>query len=170
VVVVTPDQANESEPQSPDSQPGFEVIPLDLSSISSVEDGLAQADERYRALSESAAAAIGFGPNAPLFREHMTLMSLTARASSLHKGIVSTVRESNPHAALTLLRAYLELVVTGLYLDGHPDYISALERPMSELPRGTRRRFSELFELAAVEMPGVRPRSRFAEYAPWGFA
>ena len=136
--------------------PAFEEIPLDLSRVPSVELGLADAAERYGEFTDIARSAFGAEPGGPLFGQHLPYVSFINRASSLHKGVVSAVRESNPHAAFTLLRAYLELVVTVLYLDRHPDYIEALERPMAELPRGTRKRFSELFEFAAGELRGVR--------------
>ncbi|MFZ5853765.1 MAG: hypothetical protein ACOYXS_04560 [Chloroflexota bacterium] len=137
-------------------KPGFEEIPLDLSTTPTVEDGLAIAAVRYRRFIDVAKSAFGDGPDRLLFREHLSLMSFVNRASSLHMGVLCAVRESNPHSAFTLLRAYLELVVTVLYADRHPEYIEALERPMAELPRRTRKRFAELFEFAARELRGIR--------------
>jgi len=135
---------------------GFEEIPLDLSRVPSVEEGLADAAERRRSFAQIAKEGLGKGPGQLLFREHLPYASFINRASSLHAGIVSAVREENPHAAFSLLRAYLELVVLVLYIDTNPEYLGALERPLSEQPKGARKRFSELFEAAAKEMAGVR--------------
>jgi hypothetical protein len=138
------------------SRAGFEQIPLDLSRVPSVEKGLADAAERMRSFVTIAKEGVGTEPDQMLFREHLPFVSFINRASSLHAGIVSAVRDENPHAAFTLLRAYLELVVLVLYIDANPEYLDALERPMSEQPRGARKRFSEIFEVAAKEMAGVR--------------
>jgi len=143
-----------SMPQA--AKPGYEIIPLDLARVPTVDAGLADAAARYRQFSTCAADALGSGEDRVLLKGHLPFLSLVNRASSLHTGVVSAVRESNPHAVFTLLRAYLELVVLVYYLDVYPDYVKALERPMSELPKGTRKRFSELFEFASGEMPGVR--------------
>lgn len=134
----------------------MEEIPLDLSKIPTIEQGLADAAKRYQGLTQLAVATFGEGPDQPLFDVHLGFVSLINRASSLHKGIVSAVRDENPHAAFTLLRAYLELVVLVYYLDAHPEYIEALKKPISELPPRTRKRFSELFEFAGRELAGVR--------------
>jgi hypothetical protein len=137
-------------------RPGYEVLELDLDQVPSIEVGLADAAERRRAFVPLLRQVLGTGPNAVLFREHLPFSSFVNRATSLHLGVVSAVREENPHAAFTLLRAYLELVVLVYYLIDHVDYIDAIERPMSELPPGTRKRWSELFEYAARELAGVR--------------
>ena len=133
----------------------MEEIPLDLSKVPTTEQGLADAAERYRLLTQHAVATLGEGPDRPLFEEHLGFLAFINRASSLHKGIVSAVRDENPHAAFTLLRAYLELVVLVYYLDAHPNYIEALKKPISELPPGTRKRFAELFAFAGQELAGV---------------
>jgi hypothetical protein len=122
--------------------------------VPSVDEGLTGAGERYREF--ATIAKENLGPDQPLFREHLTLMSFINRAASLHLAVVSCVRESNPQSAFTLLRAYLELVVTVFYVDKNPEYVAALESPMAELPRDTRKRFSDIFDVAAAEMVGVR--------------
>jgi hypothetical protein len=137
-------------------RPGFEEIPLDLSRVPTIEQGLADAAVRYRGFVDLAKDSLGSGDDAALFRQHLPYMSFINRASSLHLGVVGAVKETNPHAAFTLLRAYLELVVLVYYLDANPDYLTALEKPMWELPKNTRKRFSDLFEFAAKELSGVR--------------
>lgn len=132
---------------------GFEEIPLDLSTVPSLEQGLADAAVRYQAFIEIARESVGPIEGAVIFREHLALVSFINRASSLHTAIVSAVQGANPHAAFTLLRAYLELVVLVRYVDRHPDYMDDLEKPK---PAGKRRTFRELFEDAASEMVGVR--------------
>jgi hypothetical protein len=140
----------------PDSRPGFEEIPLDLSVVPTVEQGLVDAAERHKRFARVFWNALGEPEHAVLFELSMPLLSFTNRAASLHAGIVSSVKEHNPHAAFTLLRAYLELVVLVRYVDLHPDYIEALKRPMAELPKHTRKRWADLFEDAATETRGVR--------------
>jgi hypothetical protein len=134
-------------------EPGFEEIPLDLSKVPSLELGLADAARRYQIFIEIAGESLRPIEGATIFRGHLALMSFINRASSLHKAIVSAVESANPHAAFTLLRAYLELVVLVRYLDLHPSYLDELEKPK---PAGKRRTFKELFEDAASEMIGVR--------------
>lgn len=134
-------------------EPGFEEIPLDLSKVPSLEQGLADAARRYRVFMEIAGESLRPIKGAAIFREHLALVSFINRASSLHMAIVSAVEGANPHAAFTLLRAYLELVVLVRYLDLHPGYLDDLEKPR---PAGKRRTFKELFEDAASEMVGVR--------------
>jgi hypothetical protein len=136
-------------------KPGTEKLELDLSKVPTVEQGLAEAAERDRGFIELSKAAFGEGPDRPLFEEHLAFFSFINRATSLHRGIVSAVRDANPHVAFTLLRAYLELVVLVYYLDSNPEYIEALKRPMKELPPHTRKRFSDLFEFAGREIAGV---------------
>lgn len=138
-----------------DPKPGTERLELDLSKVPTVEQGLADAAERDRGFIEIAKAAFGDSDDRPLFEQHLAFVSFINRATSLHRGIVSAVRDANPHVAFTLLRAYLELVVLVYYLDSNPEYIEALKRPMKELPPNTRKRFSQLFEYAGREMAGV---------------
>ncbi|MGD0407757.1 MAG: hypothetical protein ABSB34_01995 [Candidatus Limnocylindrales bacterium] len=135
---------------------GLEQIPLDLSLIPTVQDGLSDAAERYRRFAKLAKDSLGPGPNMVLLIAHLPLMSFINRATSLHLGVVSAVREHNAHAAFTLLRAYLELVALIFYVDAHPDYLAALEKPMAELPKNTRLSFRQLFEFAATELAGIR--------------
>ena len=135
---------------------GFEEIPLDLSKVPSVEQGLADAASRYQAFTKLAVSSLDTGDDKVLLLAHLPLMSFINRAVSLHSGIVAPVEAANPHAAFTLLRAYLELVALTYYVNDHPEYMAALERPMADLPKGTRKRFSELFEYAANEMDGVQ--------------
>ncbi len=120
-----------------------------------VEQGLADAAERDRGFIEIAKAAFGDGDDKALFEQHLAFLSFINRATSLHRGIVSAVREENPHVAFTLLRAYLELVVLVYYVDSNRGYLGALKRPMAELPPHTRERFSDLFEFAGRELAGV---------------
>jgi hypothetical protein len=147
------ERRHDKEPVGP--RPGTEKLELDLSKVPTVEQGLADAAERDRGFIGLSKAAFGEGPDRPLFEEHLAFFSFINRATSLHRGIVSAVRDANPHVAFTLLRAYLELVVLVYYLDSNPEYIEALKRPMKELPPHTRKRFSDLFEFAGREIAGV---------------
>jgi hypothetical protein len=137
-------------------KPGFEEIPLDLSRVPTVEDGLRAAAERYKQFADLAKASLGPADDKVLLMAHLPLMSFINRATSLHAGVVSAVEKANPHAAFTLLRAYLELVVLVFYVDKEPDYLGALERPISELPPNTRKSFRELFAFASSELVGVQ--------------
>ncbi len=137
------------------TEQGFEEIPLNLSSVPTVEVGLEDAAARYKRFTHFAKEALRFEKDSPLFLSHLPLMSFINRATSLHAGVVSAVKADNPHAAFTLLRAYLELVALLYYVDAYLEYIEALRKPLPELPKGTRKRFSELFTFAAREMAGI---------------
>jgi hypothetical protein len=138
----------------PSPEPGFEVIDLDLSKVPTVERGIAAARERYTTFIAIAKEALGDSGDEVLLINHLPFMAFVNRACSLHRGIILAVQDENPHSAFTLLRAYLELVVTVLYIDSHPDYLRDLERPIDQ--GGKRKRFKELFEFAARELRGVR--------------
>lgn len=136
--------------------PGFEHISLDLDPVPSVEQGLEDAWARRKELSDALLASGLGGDEAPLFREHFAFSSFINRAVSLHDGVVSAVRDTNPHSAFTLLRAYNELLVIIHYVCDYPDYLDVLERPRSELPAGSIKEWREFFEHAAGEMAGIR--------------
>ena len=119
--------------------PGFKELPLDYSKTPSVEPGIADAELRPRAFTYLALASLGNSDDQVLFRSHLPLMSFANRAVSLHVGAISAARTANAHAAFTLLRASLELVGLTLYAIDQPDYLAALERPMSELPKHMRK-------------------------------
>lgn len=138
------------------TKPGFEEIPLDLSKVPTVAKGLDDAATRYQGFTRLASSSLGTSADKVLLMSHLPLMSFINRAVSLHAGIVAAVEAANPHAAFTLLRAYLELVALTYYVNDHPDYLAALERPVAELPKHTRETFAELFDYAAPEMPGIR--------------
>src|SRR5437870_4689385 len=99
----------------PRPRPGTEKLELDLSRVPTVEQGLGDAADRARGFVEIANSAFGDSDDRPLFEEHLAFFSFINRATSLHRGIVSAVRDANPHVAFTLLRAYLELVVLVYY-------------------------------------------------------
>lgn len=139
-----------------DVKPGFEEIDLDLSRVPSVEVGLSDAADRYKRFADFAIGAMKASDDHVLFESHIPLYSFVNRAVSLHAGIVSAVKETNPHSAFTLLRAYLELIILVRYLDLHPDYLEALKRSKADLPKGARKQMWELFADAATEMRGVR--------------
>jgi hypothetical protein len=135
-------------------KPGFEEIELDLGRVPTVAEGYERAKDDLGDILDLTRHHMG-GGEVPLFRESLAFMSFVNRAQSLHQGIVGAVETHNSHVAFTLLRAYLELVVLVYYLRDFPDYLDALERPMSELPKNTRKRFAELFDHAGKDMKGV---------------
>jgi hypothetical protein len=140
------------KPEGP--RPGFEEIELDLTIVPTVEQGIADAKERRKELSAILLMAGAVGKDAPIFRETLALSSFINRAVSLHDGVVSGVGQANAHATFTLLRAYSELVVLVYYLGDHPEYLDILEKPPQD--PDIRKKWSELFEHAAPEMPGIR--------------
>jgi hypothetical protein len=56
-------------------------------------------------------------------REALVLMGLLARAQGFHESIVSAIRDGNPYAAFTLLRAYAENAAAIAYLSDKPQAI-----------------------------------------------
>jgi hypothetical protein len=137
---------------------GEAEIPLDLSGVPTVEDGLVQAKEYDRAFTRLAKESLGppgYGEKL-LIDTHLPLFAFINRAVSLHRAIVDGIRASNPHAVFTLMRAYLELVVLVHYVNRHPAYLEALERPASELRGINRKSPQALLNAASRDMPGVR--------------
>lgn len=53
--------------------------------------------------------------------DHLIVAGMVARAQSLHEAALSAINSDNPHAAFTLLRAYIEQCAAALYLTDHPD-------------------------------------------------
>lgn len=53
--------------------------------------------------------------------DHLIVAGMVARAHSLHEAALSAINSDNPHAAFTLLRAYIEQCAAALYLTDHPD-------------------------------------------------
>lgn len=53
--------------------------------------------------------------------DHLIVMGMVARAQSFHEAALSAINSDNPHAAFTLLRAYIEQCAAALYLTDHPD-------------------------------------------------
>lgn len=53
--------------------------------------------------------------------DHLIVAGMAARTQSLHEAALSTIDSNNPHAAFTLLRAYIEQCAAALYLTDHPD-------------------------------------------------
>jgi hypothetical protein len=53
--------------------------------------------------------------------DHLIVAGMVARAQSLHEAALTAINSDNPHAAFTLLRAYIEQCAAALYLTDHPD-------------------------------------------------
>lgn len=53
--------------------------------------------------------------------DHLIVAGMVTRAQSLHEAALGAVNADNPHAAFTLLRAYIEQCAAALYLTEHPD-------------------------------------------------
>jgi hypothetical protein len=138
---------------------GGAEIPLDYSRVPTLQAGLEEAarlDKRFSQLAKESFGPPGEGEKL-LMSSHLPLFSMINRAVSLHRGIVAMIKQENPHATFTLMRAYLELVVFAYYVNKHPSYLASIERPASELPkRRGRKTFQALLNEAAKEMGGVR--------------
>ena len=52
--------------------------------------------------------------------DHLIVAGMVARAQSLHEAALHAINSDNPHAAFTLLRAYIEQCAAALYLTAHP--------------------------------------------------
>ena len=61
-----------------------------------------------------------------LTKEHMFLLSASNRAFALHEAVVREADHDNPHAAFTLLRAMLDLVLVLLEVRRNPGYASVV--------------------------------------------
>jgi len=56
----------------------------------------------------------------PITMDHLLVGGMVARTQSLHEAALSAIDSDNPHAAFTLLRAYIEQCAATLYLTDHP--------------------------------------------------
>jgi hypothetical protein len=136
---------------------GDQQVPLDYTRIPTVAAGFALAAKLDRQLWAIAKSALSDGEGQVLLFEHLPLLSFINRAVSLHRAIVAMIEQENPHATFTLMRAYLELVVLVYYVNGHPEYMRALERPARDLPPGVARRSMQaMINVAAKDMAGIR--------------
>ncbi|KQP77216.1 hypothetical protein ASF37_11675 [Aeromicrobium sp. Leaf289] len=66
------------------------------------------------------AAGQNLFPTGPFKLEQLIIAGLVARAQSLHESAVDASIKNNPHAAFTLLRAYVEHCAAVLYIKDHP--------------------------------------------------
>jgi hypothetical protein len=131
--------------------------PLDLSQFSSVEDAIdkmVEAEGIYIDLAKRVFKATW--PD--LHSMTLFIASAIKRAMGLHRGVVSGVRESNPHAAFPLLRGYIELVILVAYVLHNPRYIRAAMTDPAESPPGVPKRKSiqSLIGGAEKEFPTIK--------------
>ena len=100
-------------------------VQVDLTRFRSVDDAVRQANEVSKKFKELAKQVILADPGnispLPLF-----LLSAIARANGLHIATINAIETTNPHAAISLIRSYADVVVTTLYVRDHPDYVEAL--------------------------------------------
>ena len=52
--------------------------------------------------------------------DHLIVAGMVTRAQSLHEAALGAINADNPHAAFTMLRAYVEQCAAALYLTDHP--------------------------------------------------
>jgi hypothetical protein len=139
--------------------PGDAEIPLDLTRVPTVAAGLREAaayDRSFSRLVKEALGPPGDGEKV-LVTWHLPLIAFINRAVSLHRAIVSGIKQENPHAVFTLMRAYLELVVLVEYVVDHPDYIDVLQHSPEDLPPGKgRKSYESLVRASGRKKPGVR--------------
>lgn len=62
--------------------------------------------------------------------DHLIVGGMVARAQAFHEAALEAINSNNPHAAFTLLRAYIEQSAAALYLTDHP---SKAERLWNDL-------------------------------------
>lgn len=53
--------------------------------------------------------------------DHLIFAGMVARTQALHEAALSAIDSNNPHAAFTLLRAYIEQCAAALYILDHPE-------------------------------------------------
>ena len=125
-------------------------------------------------------AATGFGAllvkslragGVNIYEPSLFVTSAITRATGLHQGVVTAIRDNNPHAAFPLLRAYIELVATVAYAVENPRYYRALMRSPRNRVAGDPKRqtMQALMHVAAKRFPGIRaPYAELCEIGHFG--
>ena len=80
--------------------------------------GRANADQAREYLLTVASSVIREGA---FTMDHLIVAGMVARAQSFHDAALDAINSDNPHAAFTLLRAYIEQCAAALYLTDNPD-------------------------------------------------
>jgi len=114
-------------------------VPLDMSRFTSVKEGTRLAREALATLGQVSAELTPRGEGAPILMRHLGAVAVVARARALHEGAVRETRAQNPPAALTVIRALIEVTAVANYLLRAPDYMDLLVSEAAE-PTGLRRR------------------------------
>ena len=110
-----------------------------MSRFTSVEEGTRLAREALAILGQASAELRPRGAGAPILMRHLGAVAVIARARALHEGAIRETLAANPPAALTVIRALVEVTAVANYLLRAPDYVELLVSEAAE-PMGLRRR------------------------------
>ena len=147
-------------------------LTVDKGAMSSEQSAHDAADTARRALFESVMLFAERGTR--LTMDHALLISATNRAFGLHDAIVREADNDNPHAALTLLRSLLDLVLVVLQVRRQPDYAAVVMDVTSEDRRAPGPLSAQkLLANAQAELPGMKDAwndlSEIAHFGREGF-
>jgi hypothetical protein len=119
-----------------------EVVPLNLDRFTSVSEGERLVADAFTTLGRIANGLRPSGKGTVILMRQLGGAAVVARARALHEGAVREALAGNPAAALTLIRALVEVLAVASYaLRREPDYLEFLMNSTGELgPRAPRRR------------------------------
>jgi hypothetical protein len=142
---------------------------LDLEQFASLEDALTKIQPRYRYRDLGLRVfPHGYVPPPGVDYERLFFLSMINRSEGLH----GAIREANPHAVFTLIRAFAEDVALVIYLIDHPEEVPAWSVPERELPEGAprRRTTGSLIDRAVTEASQFKAVYReLSEIAHFGY-
>lgn len=147
-------------------------ISLDLSRFQTADDAIARAAEGCPSRYTEVAKRHLFGTT-DMSVGSMLFESFVSRLRGLHEGVVREIAASNPHSALPLIRAWVEVVTIGLYVLRHPTYVDFLaHRPSADGP--ARKSFEAMFHAVREDASQLKlvyrqlsDYSHFASLAVW---
>lgn len=130
---------------------------VELQQFTSLDDALKKVEPGSRYI-DVGRVIIPIGNNMPLTYQVMFWLSMIARSEGLHRAIAREIRQTNPHAAFPLIRAFAEAVILTIYVSDHPNYVHALTiRPSEREPHDPKRRtIQALIGHASKMAPGVK--------------
>lgn len=118
-----PIASGESRSVCPVEEVPDDVAMLNLSQFASLDDAIEKCAAASRRYEEAVTTAGGLAEGAQLTHRTMFLMSAVARSRGLHEGVVSELRNSNPHAVFPLMRSLAETALMLDYVIAYPDYV-----------------------------------------------
>ena len=148
-------------------EPTNEPIPLDLASFQDRDKALELAAYGCPKLYTDVAAK-HLMDRKVLTVGSMLFESFVSRMRGLHEGAIREIAANNPHAALPLQRAWIEITTIALYILRKPDYVDLVAHGPGE-GRPARKSFASMFHAVQADAPGLaRVYAQLSDYTHFG--